>query len=61
MGQECYAGVHARVLLPVGIVCSVVLCLGPPAAAIAVMLKHRRKLHEPYVAQTFGFLFHKYK
>lgn len=61
MDQACYAGVHARVYLRLGIASVTLICLLPPAAAVALMWRCRRSLTEPRTEQLYGFLYRAYR
>jgi hypothetical protein len=61
MNQACYAGIHLNMYMPVGIVCALLLCLLPPLAAVLLVYRKRRMLTDPYTAQLYGFLYHKYR
>lgn len=53
MKQRCYAGVHWRLYLPLGLACVVLICALPPAMAAWLVVRHRRELHAPHVAQMY--------
>ncbi|KAG2484480.1 hypothetical protein HYH03_016713 [Edaphochlamys debaryana] len=61
MNQECYAGTHAKLWLPIGIVFIVVVCVGIPLLSFAIMFHHRHQLGTVHVAQCYGSLYRRYK
>ncbi|KAG2448430.1 hypothetical protein HYH02_006322 [Chlamydomonas schloesseri] len=61
MNTACYAGTHMAVWVPVGAVCTIVFCFCPPTTSLALMITHRKRLHEPAVEQRYGFLYKRYK
>lgn len=61
MNQECYAGEHAALWIPIGVVCIIVICLGIPLLTFMVTFMHRTTLDTVHVVQTYGFLYRRYK
>ncbi|KAG2491319.1 hypothetical protein HYH03_010325 [Edaphochlamys debaryana] len=61
MNQECYTGEHARVWVPLGVVCIFLVCLGIPLLTFTVLWVHRVALRTVHVVQTYGFLYRRYK
>ncbi|KXZ42329.1 hypothetical protein GPECTOR_161g128 [Gonium pectorale] len=60
MNQECYSGEHARLWVPIGAVCIVVVCIGIPLASFLIMFVNRQTLQSVDVVQTYGFLYRRY-
>ncbi|KAG2438083.1 hypothetical protein HXX76_005692 [Chlamydomonas incerta] len=60
MNQECYAGEHAALWIPIGVVCIIIICLGIPLLTFMVTFMHRTTLHTVHVVQTYGFLYRRY-
>ena len=61
MNQECYANEHLRVYIPIGIVCSISICLAAPVIAVALVWHRRKLLDDHGVMQLYGFLYQQYK
>ncbi|GLC48845.1 hypothetical protein PLESTB_000154700 [Pleodorina starrii] len=61
MQQECYAGVHRRVYVPIGIASALLFCFCPPIAYFLLTFKSRRKFEEPRIKIQYGFLYQQYK
>ncbi|GIL65290.1 hypothetical protein Vafri_19092 [Volvox africanus] len=60
MNQECYLGQHARVWVPIGIVCIFIICAGIPLLTFMATWTHRTALGTVHVVQTYGFLYRRY-
>jgi len=61
MSQRCYEGFHLTAVYAIGIPGAILLCLGIPAATLAVLFRIRDRLQEPRTAATYGFLYHQFK
>lgn len=61
MNQECYANEHLRLYLPIGIVCSIIICIAAPVIAVMLVWQRRKLLDDHGVMQLYGFLYHQYK
>lgn len=61
MTQRCYGGTHARLYLPIGIACVLLLCAGPPLVTLLVLWRKRARLDEHHVMQTYGFMYRRYR
>ncbi|KXZ48974.1 hypothetical protein GPECTOR_24g264 [Gonium pectorale] len=61
MQQECYAGRHASVYVPLGAACVLTFCLGPPVAFFWATWRVRHHLDETRTRIQYGFLFQEYK
>ncbi|GIL88007.1 hypothetical protein Vretifemale_16001, partial [Volvox reticuliferus] len=60
MNQECYLGNHARIWVPIGIVCIFIICAGIPLLTFMATWTHRTALGTVHVVQTYGFLYRRY-
>ncbi|GIL65298.1 hypothetical protein Vafri_19096 [Volvox africanus] len=60
MNQECYLGQHARVWVPIGIVCIFIICAGIPLLTFMATWTHRKALDTVHVVQMYGFLYRHY-
>lgn len=47
MAQQCYAGIHLHVFVPIGIASIIVFCFAPPLASFLLLwtVRRRRQLH----------------
>jgi hypothetical protein len=54
-------GTHAALWVPLGVVGFLVICLGIPLLTFLTTFLHRTKLETVHVAQTYGFLYDRYK
>ncbi|KAG2501455.1 hypothetical protein HYH03_001235 [Edaphochlamys debaryana] len=61
MDLACYAGEHATLYVPVGIVAVLLVCAGPPIASAILLYLHRDKLHLKKTQLVYGFLYTRYK
>ncbi len=62
MTQECFTGVHKSLYLPIGIVSTLVFCVGPPLTTFVLLWRHREKLQtDTHIKQRYGFLYHRYQ
>ncbi|KAG2438583.1 hypothetical protein HXX76_005133 [Chlamydomonas incerta] len=61
MGQECYAGTHATLYVPLGVVAVLLFCVGPPAASFAIVWRVRNRLNDHHTRRTYGFLYSRYR
>ncbi|PNH06575.1 hypothetical protein TSOC_007015 [Tetrabaena socialis] len=61
MNQECYAGSHLDVYLPIGLAAVVVFCLAPPLASFLVVRRIRGNLDNPRTQRVYGFLYKRYR
>ncbi|KAG2424440.1 hypothetical protein HXX76_014493 [Chlamydomonas incerta] len=59
--QQCYAGPHAAVYMPIGIAAVLLVCVAPPLASFVMLWRVRHKLDEPRTQAKYGFLFLRYK
>jgi hypothetical protein len=58
--QRCYAGQHAALWVPLGVVFTLLVCAGSPLLTFLVMYSHRTGLETVHVRQTYGFLYDRY-
>ena len=56
-----HRGEHASVYLLLGIVCTLIFCLTPPAATLAVMFKNRNSLDKTLTLSVYGFMYRRYR
>ena len=61
MNARCYAGYHLAAWLPVGILCTLLLCCGIPLAGFIVMWWNRHRLEDASVVQAYGFMYKQYR
>ncbi|KAG2446280.1 hypothetical protein HXX76_000869 [Chlamydomonas incerta] len=61
MSQQCYAGPHAAVYVPIGIAAVLLVCVAPPLASFAMLWRVRHTLDEPETQAIYGFLYLRYK
>ncbi|KAG2501446.1 hypothetical protein HYH03_001229 [Edaphochlamys debaryana] len=61
MDLACYAGEHATLYVPVGIVAVLLVCAGPPIASAILLYMHRDKLDERTTQLVYGFMYMRYK
>ncbi len=47
--------------MPVGVACTVAICLGIPLLSFLVVHSHRQALDTVHVAQTYGFIYRRYR
>ncbi|GFR52977.1 hypothetical protein Agub_g15666 [Astrephomene gubernaculifera] len=61
MNQQCYAGQHLTLWVPIGVVSVVLLCLTMPLLTAGLLFANRKQLMtQPQVRQLYGFLFSSY-
>ncbi|GIL61375.1 hypothetical protein Vafri_15845 [Volvox africanus] len=61
MQQECYAGVHKRVYVPIGIATVLLFCFCPPITYFILTTRCRRKPNDTRMRIQYGFLYQQYK
>ncbi|GLI63810.1 hypothetical protein VaNZ11_006907 [Volvox africanus] len=61
MQQECYAGVHKRVYVPIGIATVLLFCFCPPITYLILTTRCRRKPNDTRMRIQYGFLYQQYK
>ncbi|KXZ47948.1 hypothetical protein GPECTOR_31g310 [Gonium pectorale] len=61
MAQQCYSGAHLSLYVPIGVAAVAAVCLGPPLASLALLLRHRRRLGDQHMRQRYGFLYTRYR
>ncbi|GLI63811.1 hypothetical protein VaNZ11_006909 [Volvox africanus] len=61
MQQECYAGVHKRVYVPIGIATVLLFCFCPPITYLILTARCRRKPNDTHMRIQYGFLYQQYK
>ncbi|KAG2448259.1 hypothetical protein HYH02_006843 [Chlamydomonas schloesseri] len=59
--QQCYAGTHMLLYVPIGIASFLLFCVVPPAASFLLLWRRRRDLDTAEVQQRYGFLYSRYK
>ncbi|GIL61534.1 hypothetical protein Vafri_15963 [Volvox africanus] len=61
MQQECYAGVHKRVYVPIGIATVLLFCFCPPIICLILTMRCRRNFNNIRMRIQYGFLYQQYK
>ncbi|GIL68217.1 hypothetical protein Vafri_21474 [Volvox africanus] len=61
MQQECYAGVHKRVYVPIGIATVLLFCFCPPIIYLILTMRCRRNFNNIRMRIQYGFLYQQYK
>ncbi|GIL61536.1 hypothetical protein Vafri_15920 [Volvox africanus] len=61
MQQECYAGVHKRVYVPIGIATVLLFCFCPPIICLILTMRCRRNCNNIRMRIQYGFLYQQYK
>ncbi|GLI63818.1 hypothetical protein VaNZ11_006922 [Volvox africanus] len=60
MQQECYAGVHKRVYVPIGIATVLLFCFCPPIIYLILTARCRRNFNNIRIRIQYGFLYQQY-
>ncbi len=61
MQARCYAGAHAALYLPLGIVAVFLFAVSPPLAFFIMLWRKRESLEEPHTKRVYGFLYDRYR
>jgi hypothetical protein len=61
MQQACYQGWHLGWSLGLGVVCTLMFCVGLPASLLWYLRRNRQRLNDPAFQAHFGFLYADYR
>ncbi|KAG2501456.1 hypothetical protein HYH03_001236 [Edaphochlamys debaryana] len=61
MDLACYAGEHATLYVPLGIVAVLLVCAGPPIASAVILYRHKDCLDDRRTQLVYGFMYTRYK